>query len=87
MKRQHSRLPGLDELSGRILAECPHVDRIVPGRIKPRRGHSAPQLRLQYPTDSGLKCHYLAARAVQEVFLICSDSGAAEAWLRSRGLA
>ena len=37
IKRQHGRVGGLDAILNRIIADCPHVTRIVPGRIKVRR--------------------------------------------------
>ncbi len=81
IKRQHGRVGGLDEILDRIIKNCPHVTRIVPGRIKVRRGHTPPSFKLQYPTDAGLKCLFTGTGTVQEVFLICSDSSAAKAWL------
>jgi hypothetical protein len=82
IKRQHGRVDGLDAILDRIVRECPFVSRIVPGRIKVRRGNNARKLKLQYDTPAGLKCLYLAAGTVQEVFLICSDSAKATAWLK-----
>jgi len=81
IKRQHGRVGGLDEVLNRIIRDCPHVTRIVPGRIKVRRGHTPPSFKIQYPTQAGLKCLYTATGTVQEVFLICSDLDAAKAWL------
>lgn len=86
IKRQHGRVGGLDELLDRIVRDCPHVSRIVPGRIKVRRGHSAPVFKVQYPTEAGLKCLYVATGTVQEVFLICSDSAATKRWLEEQGI-
>ena len=81
IKRQHGRVNGLDAILDRIVRDCPHVTRIVPGRIKVRRGHSAPSFKVQYPTPAGLKCLYVATGTVQEVFLICSDDAGAQRWL------
>jgi len=81
IKRQHGRVGGLDEILDRIVKNCPFVSRIVPGRIKVRRGKTPPSFKIQYPTDSGLKCMYTATGTVQEVFLICSDNVAAKQWL------
>jgi len=81
IKRQHGRVGGLDELLDHIVKNCPHVTRIIPGRINRRRGHTAPSFKIQYPTDAGLKCLYTGTGTVQEVFLICSDQGAAKQWL------
>jgi len=81
IKRQHGRIPGLDELLNRIIQDCPHVTRIVPGRIKVRRGKTPASFKIQYPTESGLKCLYTSTGTVQEVFLICSDTPAAVQWL------
>lgn len=87
IKRQHGRVTGLDGLLNRIVEECPHVSRIIPGRIKPRRGKTPPSFKVQYPTDAGLKCLYTSTGAVQEVFLICTDNDAAKAWLLDAGIA
>jgi methyl coenzyme M reductase beta subunit len=87
IKRQHGRVGGLDEILNDIVKRCKFVSRIVPGRIKVRRGHTPPSFKIQYPTDSGLKCLYVATGTVQEVFLICSDSEAAKKWLVAEGIA
>ena len=87
IKRQHGRIEGLDAILDRIVAECPHVSRIVPGRIKVRRGNGERGLKVQYPTPAGLKCQYNAAGTVQEVFLICTEEEKARAWLVNIGLA
>lgn len=86
VKRQHGRVGGLDAILDRIVKQCPHVARIVPGRIKVRRGKTPASFKVQYPTDSGLKCLYTATGTVQEVFLICSDAGAARTWLIQSGI-
>lgn len=81
VKRQHGRVGGLDEILDRIVKQCPHVTRIVPGRIRVRRGKTAPSFKVQYPTQAGLKCLYAGTGTVQEVFLICSDAESARQWL------
>jgi hypothetical protein len=82
IKRQHGRVGGLDAILDRIVRDCPHVSRIVPGRIRVRRGKGQERgLKVQYPTGAGLKCLYTGTGTVQEVFLICSDSAAAQRWL------
>src|SRR5438067_10214220 len=81
IKRQHGRVGGLDALLDRIVKHCPHVTRIVPGRIHVRRGKTPASFKVQYPTQAGLKCLYTGTGTVQEVFLICSDADAAKAWL------
>jgi hypothetical protein len=85
IKRQHGRLEGLDSLLDRIVKGCEHVSRIVPGRIKVRKGTNR-NFKIQYPTEGGLKCLYTAPGTVQEVFLICSDQDAASRWLEANGL-
>jgi len=87
IKRQHGRVGGLDELLNEIVKRCPHVSRIVPGRIKVRRGKTPASFKVQYPTAAGLKCLYTATGTVQEVFLICSDAGAAHRWLLEQEIA
>lgn len=86
IKRQHGRVGGLDEILDRIVHQCPHVTRIVPGRIKVRRGKTPPSFKIQYPTDAGLKCLYTGTGTVQEVFLICSDAPAAKQWLMDQAI-
>src|SRR5213078_2272817 len=81
IKRQHGRVGGLDAILDRIVKNCPHVSRIVPGRIKVRRGKTPANFKVQYPTEAGLKCLYTATGTVQEVFLICSDADEAATWL------
>jgi hypothetical protein len=87
IKRQQGRVTGLDDLLNLIVKTCPHVMRIIPGRIKPRRGHSPASFKIQYPTEAGLKCQYTSTGAVQEVFVICSDQEKAKAWLVEEGIA
>jgi hypothetical protein len=87
IKRQHSRVGGLDAILDRIVKQCPHVSRIVPGRIKVRRGKTPASFKVQYPTPAGLKCLYAATGTVQEVFLICDDAAAARQWLIDNGVA
>jgi len=86
IKRQHGRVGGLDVILDRIVKECPHVSRIVPGRIKVRRGKTPPNFKVQYPTPAGLKCLYTGTGTVQEVFLICSDEVKASQWLSESGI-
>jgi hypothetical protein len=87
IKRQHGRIHGLDDLLNHIVKSCPHVTRIIPGRIKTRRGKTPPSFKIQYPTEAGLKCLYTSTGTVQEVFLICSDTQAATKWLVAQDLA
>ena len=87
IKRQHGRIGGLDKILDRIVRDCPHVSRIVPGRIKVRRGKTPPSFRVQYPTAAGLKCLYNSTGTVQEVFLICKDADAARRWLIEQEIA
>lgn len=87
IKRQHGRVGGLDAVLDRIVRDCPHVARIVPGRIKVRRGKTPASFKVQYPTDAGLKCLYTGTGTVQEVFLICTDAQKASDWLRNEGIA
>ena len=63
------------------------MSRIVPGRIKVRRGKTPPNFKVQYATDSGLKCLYTGTGTVQEVFLICTDNDAAAKWLVEQEIA
>src|SRR5258705_11445943 len=81
IKRQHGRVGGLDKILDRIVRDCPHVTRIVPGRIKVRRGKTPASFKVQYPTEAGLKCLYTGTGTVQEVFMICSDAAKTAQWL------
>jgi hypothetical protein len=85
IKRQHGRVGGLDAILDRIVKNCPYVSRIVPGRIKVRRGKTPASFKVQYPTPAGIKCLYTGTGTVQEVFLICSDARAAQRWLVENG--
>src|SRR5688500_17356871 len=87
IKRQHGRVGGLDELLNEIVKNCPHVSRIVPGRIKTRRGKTPRSFKVQYPTPAGLKCQFVSTGTVQEVFLICSVADSARKWLIESGIA
>src|SRR5262245_7773540 len=87
IKRQHGRVGGLDKILDRIVKDCPYVSRIVPGRIKVRRGKTPSVFKIQYPTEAGLKCLYTSTGTVQEVFLICSDQDKARAWLIAEEIA
>jgi hypothetical protein len=87
IKRQHGRVGGLDAILNRIVRDCPHVTRIVPGRIKVRRGKTPPSFRIQYPTTAGLKCLFNGTGTVQEVFLICSNMEGAKTWLIEQEIA
>jgi hypothetical protein len=86
IKRQHGRVGGLDKILDRIIRDCPHVTRIVPGRIKVRHGKTPPNFKVQYATDAGWKCLYTGTGTVQEVFLICNDAAKAKQWLVDEGL-
>jgi hypothetical protein len=81
IKRQHGRVGGLDQILDRIIKNCPYVSRIVPGRIKVRRGKTPANFKIQYATPAGLKCLYTGTGTVQEVFVICSDEEKARKWL------
>lgn len=87
VKRQHGRIEGLDAVLDRIVLECPHVDRIVPGRMGRKKTNTPPRLRVQYPTGTpptGLKCLYTISGSWQEVFLVCSDAAGARSWIEER---
>ena len=86
IKRQHGRVGGLDVILDRIVRDCPFVSRIVPGRIKTRRGKGDYAFKVQYDTEAGLKCQYIGPGTVQEVFLICSDATATRQWLTASGM-
>lgn len=93
IKRQHGRIEGLDDLLDRIIRECPHVTRIVPGRMGRKHGNTPARLKIQYATSpqgggpaTGLKCIYTKSGSWQEVFLVCDDIDAARKWLETQPL-
>ena len=95
IKRKHGRIAGLDEVLDRIVRECPHVTRIIPGRMGRKRGKMPGGLKIQYPTTpggdvsspvNGLKCIYTRQGSWQEVFLVCNDAEEARRWIESSGL-
>jgi hypothetical protein len=81
IKREHSRVGGLDRLLERLLDEVAGVSRIVPGRIKVRRGKTPPGFKVQYATATGLKCLYTGTGTVQEVFVVTDNPEAVRAWV------
>lgn len=81
IKREHSRVGGLDALLERMLEEVAGVSRIVPGRIKVRRGKTPPGFKVQYATPTGLKCMYTGTGTVQEVFVVTENPEAVRAWV------
>jgi hypothetical protein len=81
VKRMHSRVGGLDAILDRIIDSCPHVTRIVPGRIKVRRGKTPPGFKVQYVTPTGLKCLYNGTGTVQEVFIVTSEPAVSQKWI------
>lgn len=92
IKRQHGRIEGLDPILDRIVRECPHVIRIIPGRMGRKRGKTPGGLKIQYATArgeepaSGLKCIYTRQGSWQEVFLICDNVAEAQRWLETNGI-
>jgi Predicted metal-binding protein (DUF2103) len=93
VKRRHGRVTGLDEILDRIVRDCPHVTRIIPGRMGRKRGKNPGGLQIQYATargsapPNGLKCIYTRQGSWQEVFLVCDDAAEARRWLESSGVA
>ncbi len=95
VKRRHGRVDGLDEILDRIVRECPHVTRIIPGRMGRKRGRTPGALKIQYPTTpagnaghptNGLKCIYTRQGSWQEVFMVCDDATEAQRWLEESGV-
>ena len=81
VKREHGRVRGLDDVCDAIVKSGPGVSRIVPGRIKRRRGQGPAKLTVQYETESGLKCIYTIGGSVQEVFVVTDVAATTRAWL------
>ena len=94
-KRKHGRVAGLDEILDRIVRDCPHVTRIIPGRMGRKRGKTPGGLKIQYATTpgggaddpaNGLKCIFTRQGSWQEVFLVCADAAEARRWLETNGV-
>ncbi len=92
IKRQHGRVQGLDALLDHLIAHCPGLQRIIPGRMGRKAGKTIARLKIQYPTtapatagsparSTGFKCIYTSKGSWQEVFLICSEPEKTQAWL------
>jgi hypothetical protein len=84
VKRQHHVLPALEE-GLKLLAASPLVSAVIPGPIRPKGGGTS-GWTLQYPTASGVKLLGRSPGAVQEVFVVTSDTEAFIQWLRATGL-
>lgn len=54
------------------IEDWPEIKSIIPGRIKRTGIHTALKLKVQYPTDTGLKCQAQSGGAIQEVFVVTS---------------
>jgi len=83
IKRMHSRVGGLDKILERVLAECPGVTRIVPGRITTRRGKTPKNFKVQYKTNTGLKCLFTGTGTIQEVFVVTDQPEKADEWIQT----
>jgi hypothetical protein len=84
VKREHHVLPALEE-GLKLLAASPWVTGVIPGPIRPKSGGSS-GWTLQYPTRSGVKLLGRSPGAVQEVFVVTSNSEAFIVWLHESGL-
>lgn len=74
VKREHTVLKEIIHILEKITL-VPGVASIIPGRIKPIKGnHPAPYLSLTVSTESGYKCIAKSSRAVQEIFIVTTDS-------------
>lgn len=85
IKREHSIIPGLLPLL-EALAECPHVQTVIPGPIGPGATSRGRELTFQYFTDTGLKLLGKNGDAIQEVFLVSADKDGTRVWLQAEGL-
>jgi hypothetical protein len=70
LKYKHSMIEGL-----RVLLESiepwEEIQSIIPGRIEPHKSSKGGlKLKVQYNTNSGLKCIARNTTAVQEVFIV-----------------
>ena len=73
IKTKHDLIDGLLKLLT-VISAWPEVSAINPGPIKPtRRRKGEPiTLKVQYQTESGLKC-LAQSQGIQEVFIVSSD--------------
>lgn len=62
------------------LARAPGVDRVIPGRIRKGAASGPMYCTLQYRTRDGFKL-LVHTGATQEVFVVCGDPDATQAWL------
>lgn len=83
IKLEHHLIKGLRQLLEE-LESWPEITSIIPGAIRPVKKHSPLTLKLQYPTQTGLKCIAHSGGAVQEVFLVGSDKDCLEQRFRAR---
>lgn len=67
--KHHSSIEGLQDALKPIEA-WPEVEAIFPGMITAKGGHSAFRIKVQYPTDNGLKCLAVGTGGTQEVFVV-----------------
>jgi len=73
IKRKHEIILGLEKILKKI-EEWPEVQAINPGEIKPRsrRMGGKPEIKVQYKTESGLKCIAIS-QGVQEIFIVTGE--------------
>lgn len=84
VKAEHTIVSGIGNLL-QLVASCPYVHSVMPGRIsRSSTGPSKPQLVFQYFQPTGLKLLGKTSTAVQEVFVVSSQSQEAYDWLISR---
>lgn len=86
VKVEHTVLSEISSLL-QMVASCPYVHSVTPGRIsRSPLGPSKPQLVFQYFQHTGLKLIGKTSTAVQEVFVVSSQSQQAYEWLVARKL-
>lgn len=77
IKTRHGLIPGLLKFLKKI-EDWEEITAINPGVITQRRSSGRFVLRVQYCTESGVKCIARSGNAVQEVFFVSSGAEALE---------
>jgi len=82
IKLKHGLIPGVRGFLERV-AKWDEIDAINPGVITPRKGSGKFSVRVQYHTESGVKCIARSGSAVQELFFVTSEPSVVEEKLQS----
>lgn len=73
IKYEHHMIQGLRRLLEQI-EPWDEIKSIIPGEIRPTKSHRPLSLEVKYDTLAGVKCLARSGSAIQEVFIVTSDS-------------